>query len=86
MFKQMKLCVAWSYGINFYIIPYLSYIADSFVYLCDFHREQAWERWLSASHNNCTNVKAEILVMLRNIANSRTQEEFDRTQELLLVI
>ncbi|KAK3106823.1 hypothetical protein FSP39_000615 [Pinctada imbricata] len=24
---------------------------DSKVYLCDFHREQAWERWMSASHN-----------------------------------
>ena len=35
---------------------------DSFVYLCDFHREQAWERWVRDKHHNLTGYEAEILL------------------------
>eukprot|EP00794_Sanderia_malayensis_P001794 gene1794-1999_t len=35
---------------------------DCFVYLCDFHREQAWTRWVSKADNGVTNVKEEVLL------------------------
>ncbi|CAG2217273.1 unnamed protein product [Mytilus edulis] len=47
---------------------------DSFVYLCDFHREQAWDRWLNASHNGVQLYKSQILYLLRNIATASTEE------------
>ncbi|CAC5417587.1 unnamed protein product [Mytilus coruscus] len=49
---------------------------ESFVYLCDFHREQSWDRWLSGSHNGVVQYKSSILEMFRNIALSMTEEEY----------
>ncbi|XP_021348263.1 uncharacterized protein LOC110447122 [Mizuhopecten yessoensis] len=53
-----------------------SVFPDSFVYLCDFHREQSWDRWLSASHNGMTTQKADVLKLLRGIAKAMSEEEF----------
>eukprot|EP00794_Sanderia_malayensis_P003968 gene3968-4519_t len=51
-------------------------IEDSFrdctVFICDFHREQAWERWLSKSANGCRDVKNDVLEKLRQVARSRS--------------
>ncbi|XP_065650796.1 uncharacterized protein LOC136078917 [Hydra vulgaris] len=44
------------------------------VFICDFHREQAWERWLSKSTNGCSYVKDQVKKMLRKIAHSKTEE------------
>ena len=52
----------------------LSLFLDSFVYLCDFHREQTWDRWLNASHNGVQLYKSQILYLLRNIATASTEE------------
>ncbi|CAC5393005.1 unnamed protein product [Mytilus coruscus] len=48
----------------------------SFVYLCDFHREQSWERWLSTSHNGLTAEKENVLPLLRALARSSTIAEY----------
>lgn len=58
---------------------------EAFVYLCDFHREQAWERWLKATHNEVGKDKAEVLILLRSIARSKTVEEFDIAKTKLQV-
>ena len=47
--------------------------------LCDFHREQAWERWLSKTGNGCRSIKGLILQPIRRIANSDTEEEVQRS-------
>ena len=52
------------------------FFLDSKVLLCDFHREQAWERWLNLVANGMTAVKEEALCMLRRIADSETEESF----------
>ena len=39
-----------------------SLFPDSFVYLCDFHREQAWERLVRDRHHELTDAEAEILL------------------------
>ncbi|XP_047133431.1 uncharacterized protein LOC124811588 [Hydra vulgaris] len=44
------------------------------VLICDFHREQAWERWLSKITNGCSSVKEVVKLKLRQIANSKTEE------------
>ncbi|XP_065657852.1 uncharacterized protein LOC136082447 isoform X2 [Hydra vulgaris] len=44
------------------------------VFICDFHREQAWERWLSKSTNGCSYVKDQVKKKLREIAHSKTEE------------
>ncbi|CAG2192668.1 unnamed protein product [Mytilus edulis] len=60
-----------------------SVFPDSFVYLCDFHREQAWDRWLNASHNGVQLYKSQILSLLRNIATASTEMEFEEAKDNL---
>ena len=45
------------------------------MFICDFHREQAWERWLSAIKNGARIIKSEMLCKFRRIARSRTEKE-----------
>ena len=42
------------------------------VFICDFHREQAWERWLSKSINGCSTIKNDVKIMPRRIAHAKT--------------
>ena len=44
------------------------------MFICDFHREQAWERWLSKASNRCREIKTEVLALLRWVARSLTLE------------
>eukprot|EP00112_Aurelia_sp_Birch-Aquarium-sp1_P004313 Seg1487.9 transcript_id=Seg1487.9/GoldUCD/mRNA.D3Y31 product="hypothetical protein" protein_id=Seg1487.9/GoldUCD/D3Y31 len=46
---------------------------DCFVYLCDFHREQAWTRWVSKTEHGVTRVKDEVLCRLRRLAKADTE-------------
>ena len=52
--------------------------------LCDFHREQAWERWLSTNANGMTKVKGVVLEMLRAIADSETTELYEMNLNFML--
>eukprot|EP00794_Sanderia_malayensis_P002202 gene2202-2507_t len=45
-----------------------------FTLLCDFHREQAWDRWLRKTANGCSQIRTDVLEMLRRIARSQTDE------------
>ena len=57
-----------------YLLSLIYYIGCR-VLICDFHREQAWERWLSKISNMCSKRKGDILPILRRIARSRTEQE-----------
>ena len=59
------------------------FFLDSKVLLCDFHREQAWERWLNLVANGMRAVKGEALCMLRRIADSETKESFQISPSFL---
>ena len=50
---------------------------DCHVFICDFHREQAWERWLVKKTNGCSGRKGDILPKLRMIARSNTEDEME---------
>ena len=63
----------------------LSLFLDSFVYLCDFHREQAWDCWLNASHNGVQLYKSQIVSLLKNIATASTEMEFEEAKDNLKV-
>lgn len=43
----------------------MSCTVETKVHLCDFHREQAWERWVSKTSNEVSHVKNEVLSRLR---------------------
>ncbi|XP_063227566.1 uncharacterized protein LOC134533814 isoform X1 [Bacillus rossius redtenbacheri] len=53
------------------------------VYLCAFHREQAWLRWVKKSGNVTSGDSEEILSMWRAIASSRDTHEFDLNLEVM---
>ena len=57
------------------IIYYCHIYLDCAVYLCDFHREQPWERWLSKVANGASAYEAEILCNFRQIAHASSEEE-----------
>ena len=51
--------------------------------LCDFHREQAWERWLNKKTNDCSGEKDLILPYLRSIARSATDDDLKTAMQNL---
>ena len=57
-------------------ISFLKLILDYYVYICEFHREQAWGWWLNAIKNSARIIKGEMLCKFWRIARSRTEKEF----------
>ena len=56
-----------------------SFVAECSVLICDFHREQAWDRWLSAAANGMRSNKDTALSSMRRIANAESVEEYEQT-------
>ena len=56
---------------------------DCTVLLSGFHREQAWERWLSQSSNGVVAHKNAILACLRRVAEAKSEQELEEALELL---
>ena len=53
------------------------------MYICDFHREQCWLRWSSLSKHGVTNVRDELLELLRKTARAVDVQAFqDALQQL----
>lgn len=46
------------------------------VYLCDFHREQAWTRWVNKGEHKVAHVKGEVLARLRRIAKASSFDDY----------
>ena len=61
------------------------YCLGCHVFICDFHREQAWERWLNKKSNDCSEWKKDILPRLRSIAKSRTIEKMQGAINALMI-
>ena len=48
------------------------------VYICDFHREQAWVQWINNSKNGINKDKKDnLLNSLRNLARTSTEGDFN---------
>jgi len=47
------------------------------VYICEFHRQQAWERWVSLPKHGVRSIKDEVLARLRQIWDARTSQEYN---------
>ena len=45
------------------------------VFLCDFHREQAWRRWISKIENGFSHISDQVKTPLRRIAHSTTRAD-----------
>jgi hypothetical protein len=63
-----------------YIIASIIYhipFPDCKIHLCDFHREMAWNKWLSKTEHGLSSRKEEILVYLRSIATSANKHMLD---------
>ena len=48
------------------------------VLICDFHREQAWERWCKSTKHGVAPFKDEILARLRQLARAESEVNFDK--------
>ena len=57
---------------------------QTFVFLCDFHQEQAWELWVNKSFNGVNQAETDdILKQLLEVANAESVEAFDKAVEAL---
>ena len=75
-YQQTSLAIPKRFFKNIHLkIYFLKLILDCNVFICDFHREQAWERWLNAIKNGARMIKSEMLCKFRRIARSRTEKE-----------
>ena len=45
------------------------------VFLCDFHREQAWHRWTNKIENDVSPISDQVKTRLRRIAHSTTHAD-----------
>lgn len=48
------------------------------IHLCDFHREKAWNEWLSKIDHGVSNRKDEVLGFLRTIATSASKLDLEK--------
>ncbi|XP_063440917.1 uncharacterized protein LOC134721686 isoform X2 [Mytilus trossulus] len=46
-------------------------------FICDFHREQAWSRWLKAIKHGLNQNVDDVLLILRRVARAQTTAHFD---------
>lgn len=53
------------------------------IYICDFHREQSWLRWLKKKENVDSADAIVLLKFFRKLAKSRNDEEFSRNLDEL---
>ena len=60
------------------------FLLDCKVFICDFHREQAWERWLKKKINNCSEDHKHIISLFRRIAHSETTEKCNEAVDDLM--
>ena len=49
------------------------------VFLCDFHREEAWDRWVNKADHGEANIADQAKVYLRSIAHSITHDDAQLT-------
>lgn len=61
----------------------ISFFQGCTVFLCDFHREQAWERWVAKSANNVSNCKDELFGRMREIAHVEDMTKFNAAVDKL---
>ena len=51
----------------------LLYFKGCQVFICNFNREQSWQKWTVKKSNGCSHRKGDLLPKLRRIARSRTK-------------
>ncbi|KAL3204122.1 hypothetical protein MRX96_001103 [Rhipicephalus microplus] len=56
---------------------------ESQISICDFHRLQAWQRWLRRKENNISNPD-EALRLMKHVASASNQHDFDKVVEVLV--
>ena len=59
------------------------YILGCSVFICNFHRQQAWECWLTKKIHGHSENKSNIIPMFRRIAHSEAIEDSERAIEEL---
>ena len=52
---------------------------DIEVFICSFHREQAWTRWTNKSEHGVSHITDDAKCRLRRIAHARSREELDKS-------
>ena len=62
----------------------MNVIADAEIYLCEFHRKQAWKRWLrKKEHGIYKSDQEELYDMLEQLALCETEEEYNKALDAM---
>ena len=62
------------------------YLIDTTTYICDFHREQSWERWLRKTENGLSESREEVLSLSKKICKSQTSDILSLSLETIPLI
>ena len=54
-------------------------LPDFDVFICSFHREQAWTRWTNKSEHGVSHIADDVKCRLRRIAHASSREELDKS-------
>ena len=49
------------------------------MFICSFHREQAWIRWTNKSEHGVSHIADDVKCRLRRIAHASSREELDKS-------
>ena len=92
--EALRIIKSWNIGWNpiYFMVDYslaeINAIEEVFpnaaVYICDFHRKQAWNRWVRSSKNNLNSKEQHFLTdLLQRVAYSRTTSSYNTALENL---
>ena len=92
--EALRIIKSWNVGWNpiYFMVDYslaeINAIGEVFpnaaVYICDFHRKQAWNRWVRSSKNNLNSKEQQVLTdLLQRVAYSRTASSYNTALENL---
>ena len=59
------------------------FITDRKLFICDFNREQLWDRWLNKKDKGLLHIKNDVMCKLRRIARSQIIQESEEATNAL---
>ena len=58
-------------------------VAESSLFLSDFHRDQSWKQWIAAAGAEISGRQTELLEMLKRIASSESKSVYEENLRFL---
>ena len=75
---KLAWAISWSTASNPRKTLLGGFFPESVIFLCSFHRLQAWLQWLVNGKNGVSQYKDQCMSILRSLGESKTEDEYTR--------